>query len=230
MLLVLLLGFVSALAFGQQPNKSIPPIPTDRRADAYAIYSAVLARPSLSHPDKNEKYLIEEFSGFTREEQNAPQKCIGVPEPYRTSFAELLADRAAHSGARFRLERAFSISKPYDIVAEEQAAEFRKLRNTAGRSTDDVELFRGATDLITLGNVYFDRKRTLAAVYTWSYCGNLCAYGTWRVFVNRGGFQEQNWIKCMTIADARSRSGSSSEHAQRASGPACCRPLAVEAR
>jgi hypothetical protein len=86
-------------------------------------------------------------------------------------------------------------------VAEEQAAEFRKLRNTPGRSTDEVELFRGATDLITLGNVYFDRKRRLAAVYMWSYCGNLCAYGTWRVFVNRaGGFQEQNWIKCMTIA------------------------------
>jgi hypothetical protein len=152
--------------------------------------------------------LIEEVSGAAREEQNAPQQCIGVPEPYRTSFAELLADRAAHSGARFRLERALSISKPYDLVAEKQAAEFRKLRNTPGRSTDDVELFRGATDLITLGNVYFDRKRTLAAVYTWAYCGNLCAYGTWRVFVNRAGFQEENWIRCMTIADSRPRRSS----------------------
>ena len=73
-----------------------------------------------------------------------------------------------------------------------------------GLSSEDVQLFRGATDLITLGNVYFDRKRTLAAVYTWAWCGNLCAYGTWRVFVNRaGGFQEQNWTTCMTIADSR---------------------------
>jgi hypothetical protein len=33
-----------------------------------------------------------------------------------------------------------------------------------GHRTDEVALFHGATDLITLGNAYFDRNRTLAAV------------------------------------------------------------------
>jgi hypothetical protein len=217
--LVVFLGFVSAFAFGQEPKKSIPPIPADRRADAYAIYSAVLARPSLSHPNENEKYLIEEFSGLAMEESTDPQRCIGVPEPYRTRFAELLADRAAHSEARFQFERAFTSPKPYDLISEEQAEEFRKLRSTPGRSTNEVDLFRGATDLITLGNVYFDRKRTLAAVHMWAYCGSLCGYGTWRVFVNRGGgYQEQNWVTCMTIAYSSPRSVVPPHHRPRSTG------------
>jgi 5-methylcytosine-specific restriction endonuclease McrA len=68
-----------------------------------------------------------------------------------------------------------------------------------------MELFRGAMDLITLGNIYFDQKRTLAAFYTWAYCGSLCGYGTWRVFIRngKGDWEEQHWITCMTGAAAR---------------------------
>ena len=67
-----------------------------------------------------------------------------------------------------------------------------------------VEEFRGVADIITLGNVYFHRKRTLAAVYTWAWCGSLCGYGTWRVFTKnvKGGWDEQHWVGCMTIASS----------------------------
>ena len=204
MRVVLLLGWISLLAFAQEPKKDIPTVPADRRAETYAIYSAMLAHPSLSHPDNNGKYVVDELSGFAME--NEPKSCITVPDAYRSSFAELLADRSEHYLERFRLERAFKIIKPYDLVTADQARLFGALRSGPGRSTDEVELFRGAVDLITLGNVYFDKKRTLAAAYTWALCGGLCGYGTWRVFVRngKGGWDEQHWITCMTIAASRS--------------------------
>jgi hypothetical protein len=72
-----------------------------------------------------------------------------------------------------------------------------------GHTTDGVELFRGAADLITLGNVYFDQKRTLAAVYTEAWCGPLRILDR-RVFIkNESDWVEQQWATCMTVATAR---------------------------
>jgi hypothetical protein len=189
---------------GQSSEKPSPTIPTEKKVDAYAIYSAVLSPPALSHPDNNQKYLVMELSGFPQEQE--PGTCIRPPQPYRAAFEELLADRAELRAAHFRLERAFDITKPYDLITEEQAKQFQGLRNNPNAGTDSVEEFRGAVDIITLGNVYFDRRRTLAAVYTWCWCGSLCAYGTWRVFTKnaKGGWEEQHWVGCMTIAWGRS--------------------------
>jgi hypothetical protein len=201
--LALLLVWTPLLAFGQEPGKSVPAVPADRRADTYAVYSAVMAHPRLSHPDNNEKYLVQDSSGGSWE--NEPKLCITVPDAYRAAFAQLLTDRLQNSKERYRLEPAFKISKPFALITEDQAREFRALRFGAGHSTGEVELFRGAADLITLGNVYFDKKRTLAAVYTSAYCGSLCGYWTWRVFVRngKGDWEEQNWVTCMTVATAR---------------------------
>jgi hypothetical protein len=190
------------LALGQEPGKSVSAVPADRRADTYAIYSAVMAHPRLSHLDNNEKYLVLDASGVSWE--NEPKLCITVPEAYRAAFGELLTDRLQNSKEHFRLEPAFKMPKPFALVSADQARQFQALRFGPGHSTDEVELFRGAADLITLGNVYFDRKRTLSAAYTWAYCGSLCGYGTWRVFVRNGtgDWEEQHWVTCMTAATA----------------------------
>lgn len=202
MRLVLVLICSPLLVVGQEAKKDAPTIPASRRADAYAVYSAVLARPSLSHADDNEKYVVVEVSGVPMEKD--PEGCIIVPEAFRARFAELRADRGQQR-ERYHLERAFNITKPYDLVTEGQAKQFVTLRNTPTRTTAEMEVFRGAVDLITLGNVYFDRNHTLAAVYTWSHCGNLCAFWTWRVFVktDKGIWDEQHWISCSTIANSQ---------------------------
>lgn len=95
---------------------------------------------------------------------------------------------------------------------------FCELRNSPGRNTAEVEKFRGAVDLITLGNVYFDKKRTIAAVYVSAYCGSLCAFGTWRVFLktSKGDWDEQKWARCMIIASTYPSALRSSAFADRA--------------
>jgi hypothetical protein len=200
--LALLFVSVRLVAFGQDSSRDVRPVPAERRTDVYAVYSAVLLRPSLSHPDDNRKYLIADVSGTPGESD--PALCITVPETHRAAFAELLADRNEHSLKRFRLDLAFNILKPYDLLTDEEANQFSELRNSPGRRTNEVGKFRGAIDLITLGNVYFDKNRTIAAVYTSAYCGSLCALGTWHVFIktSKGDWDKQNWVKCMTIAAA----------------------------
>src|ERR1035437_3651469 len=74
---LLLLVWLPLLAFGQAPKKTISPVPADRRVDTYAVYSVVLAHPSLSHPDNYEKYIVDELSDFAM--ANEPQSCL--PDP-----------------------------------------------------------------------------------------------------------------------------------------------------
>jgi hypothetical protein len=178
------------------------PVPAERRADTYAVYSAVMASPRLSHPDDNKKYLIEDVSGNPGFDVGGQEPCIRAPEAYRERYAEVLADRATQVRIRYHLERELQIDKPYEILTKEQAKEFASARGVSRRPKEEENLFRGATDLITLGNVYFDRQRTLAVVYTWAWCGGLCGLGTWRAFTRNpgGGWDEQKWVTCMTIA------------------------------
>jgi hypothetical protein len=134
--------------------------------------------------------------------ETEPGSCTTVPKGYHAAFAELQADRAEHHEERFRLERAFNSPKPYDLITEGQGKQFRESRFGHLQTGGEVELFPGPVDLITLGNVYFDRKRSVAAVYTSAYCGSLCGLWVWRVFLKnaQGGWDEQHWTSCMTIA------------------------------
>jgi hypothetical protein len=202
-LTILLSAWMPLLVFGQEPTKAPLPVPADRHLDTYAVYSVVLMHPRLSHPDTNEKYVVQELSGYALE--GDLRSCITVPDAYRATFAELLADRDEQYRQRYRLERNFKITKPYDLVTADQVKEFGRVRIATVPPASEAELFKGAVDLITLGNVYFDKKRTLAAVYTWALCGGLCGFGTWRVFVRngKGEWEEQHWTNCMTIAASR---------------------------
>jgi len=194
------LVWLPCLLFSQEPKKAASPVPADRRADTYAVYSAIMAHPSLSHPDNNEKYAIAELSGALSETD--PGSCIVVPESHRAAFAELKADRSGHHEDHYRLERAFNSPKPYELLTEDQAKQFLAARSGRIQITVEAEPFPGAIDLITLGNVYFDRKRTMAAVYTSAYCGSLCGLWMWHVFVKngKGGWDEQRWTRCQSIA------------------------------
>ena len=81
MRLVLLLVWTPLLAFGQEPKTPAPAVPADRREDTYAIYSAVLAHPRLSHPD---------------EQREVPRPgCVGNLHGKRF--------QALHSGSRCRI-------------------------------------------------------------------------------------------------------------------------------
>lgn len=196
MLRMWLLPAVALTGAWAQPEVS--PIPPERRADAYAVYSAVLARPDLAHADTNTKYLVVNVTGMAQE--GRPDSCIAPPAAYRGELAEIMDDYRTLRDKSFRLEREFSLAKPYELLTPVEGGSFMDPR----RDPPGPELqqrFSGATDLITLGNVYFNRKHTLAAVKTWAWCGTLCGRGAWRVLEKTDGrWEDRNWIHCMVLA------------------------------
>jgi hypothetical protein len=175
------------------------PLPKDRSDDSYAVYSAVLANPKLSHPNENRKYLIEDT---TVADGAGPRNCLRVPENYSAQLEEILAEYERLKAERFRFERNFEVDRPYDLITQAEATrvrEFRMMPHLNGEQ--EPEKFRGAQDVITLGNVYFDRSRSVAIVRTGAWCGGLCGLWTWRALVKQSGsWVDQTWVACTSIA------------------------------
>ena len=121
------------------------------------------------------------------EAENDPRSCITPPESYRASVVEHLADRSEHSAGCFRLERTIKIPKPYDLVTADQAKQFGSLRNSPGHSTDEVELFRGAVDLVTPRERVFRQEANSGIWFTHGRTAAASGgYGAWRVFARSG--------------------------------------------
>lgn len=97
------------------------PLPKDRSEDSYAVYSAVLEKPTLSHPNINRKYLIQDT---TRLGEDDPHGCIRVPANYAAKFDEMLAEYSQYKEDRFQLERKFQVDRPYELLDEAEAKQF----------------------------------------------------------------------------------------------------------
>ena len=178
-------------------------IPSDRSDAVYTIYSAVVNAPALSHPDTSKKALIEDSTGFKPDP--SPLNCLNHPPSYRSSFEEILMDFSAHKSDSFHLERKLTLTKPYELLNAAESKQFEQMTVNPSQldgPRDQVDKFRGGTDLIRLGNVYLNRKQSLAIVHTQAFCGGLCGFWTWRVFekTEDGRWNELHWRTCVAIA------------------------------
>jgi hypothetical protein len=201
--------FALAMQVTPQAATEPPVIPADQSAEIYDVYSALIDHPKLSHSDTATKYLIGNSTGFNPDPSLAG--CVTPTSAYRSSFEEILAAFAAHKFDSFRLERKFTLSRPYEILDPAEVKQFEEMTmkpSLLGGSRDDVDKFRGGTDIIQVGNVYFNRNRTFAMVRTGAWCGGLCGLWVWRILEKdaSGGWRElsrtelQNWRMCATIA------------------------------
>lgn len=173
-------------------------LPKDRSEDSYAVYSAALAGPHFGHPESNREYLIEDLTGMGKEN---PVGCIRVPAEYAAKFQEIVAEYSQYKTERFQLERKFEIDKPYELLNEAEAKQFRDWRWNPHIGEEVPERFRGIVHLFAFSNVYFDRSRSIAAVRTGAWCGGLCGNWSWKVYVKQDGkWQERPWTTCMTMA------------------------------
>jgi hypothetical protein len=174
------------------------PLPKDRSEDSYAVYTAVMAKPQLSHPNDNRKYLIHDATSLG---EDKPGACIRVPADYTAKLEEILAEFSQYKAESFQLERKFEVDRPYELLTEAEAKQFSDDRMRSHLGETEPEKFRGAVDLLSFGNVYFDRSRTMAVVRTGAWCGGLCGLWVWRVLVREDGrWQDKPWSTCVTMA------------------------------
>jgi hypothetical protein len=193
-----LLIVASAAASGFQQPSATPD--SERRADVYAIYSKMMTDPQTSHgPDNNEIYLIRD----TTVPGMPAEPCVRVPSSHERSFAEILADYKLRKDTPAPLERALTVSKPYQLLNRDETDEFIRSRDTRpGPGANTKELFQKATDLFSLIGVYFNRDRTLALTGISTFCGSLCGSYEWKVFekTNNQRWEERPWVSCRSMA------------------------------
>lgn len=168
----------------------------ERERDTYKIYSRLLTNPETSHGgDGNKRYLI---AAVTHVEPGNPAECVTPPKDREAQFKEVMADFAARKGNRV-LTRRFSISKPYQLLSDADAAKFAKERFDSG---EPQSRFKGVIDIFIFADVYFSKNGRLALTAMSTWCGNLCGQHSWRIFEKNtnGDWQELPWVTCFTIA------------------------------
>jgi hypothetical protein len=172
----------------------------DRRSDIYTIYSLMMTNPATSHgSDNNEVYLIAEMTqaGYP------PEPCVRVPQEHERAYREILDEYNRHKDKPVKLERAFNITKPYQLLNADEVRQFveiHSLRRTPYANPN--ELFQKTTDLFHVGDVYFDQSHTLALTSVSTYCGSTCGSSMWKIFEKTSDmrWEERPWVSCRTIA------------------------------
>lgn len=190
-----LLLAISTAAQGFQQQTS--PADPEREKDVYAIYSQMLTNPQTSYYN-NERYLIAK----TTSPRYPKEPCVRPPKSRAAEWREVLADFERRKDTPRKLERALSISKPYELLNADEIKEFIAARVAGIRSETESEKFRGVTDLFTLSDVYFNRRRTLALTSISTFCGGVCGLMSWKVYEksDTGEWVERPWGLCTTMS------------------------------
>ena len=215
-LAISLLAFAS---FAQQPAASPKPIPmpSDRAADSYRIYSMLLpitesVLTQIIYFDNNRRpseLLLLADTTITVVQPNGPCKNpFGRINPYvalyptpeqAQDYAEMLDDFDHHCHDRIVLTaESLKLAVPVHVLNQAEQEEFRKtrLRLKPGDQTDPaaVAKYKGAFGLSSFTEVYFNSHHTVAMVYGWGWCGDPCSQGFWTVFgLQNGEWKQLKW-------------------------------------
>jgi hypothetical protein len=205
----------SAASFGQTkpaPPKDPPaiPMPVNRAADSYQIYSSLMplgetAFPSWPHeywlvrdttitavpPDQPCKLEPSGFSTQSGFDMN-PHIAIHPPNDRKQDFQEILDDFDAHCHERVQLDpTAFNTPVPVHLLNALEQQQFVQTRHT---NSPIADRYKGAPALYSFSEVYFNQHQTVALVYATHWCGSLCGQGFWiALALENGKWKQLNW-------------------------------------
>jgi hypothetical protein len=198
-----------------QPNAKpqLPPVPMpqDRAADSYRIYTVLLPVGELANPGwSRDMWLLSDTTlSLVPPDENCltqysdginmnPHVAIEAPADRRQEFGELLDDfdRRCHERVQLTPE-SFNLVVPLKLLNQDEQDEFIRTRfdPNSGREGDMLTArYRGAPGLSRFSEVYFNAHHTLAMVYANDWCGGLCAQSYWEVVgLEDGTWKRLNW-------------------------------------
>lgn len=200
----LALGGAAALAQsstdGSAPHPARPdgaiPVPSDRAADSYAIYSLLMPGnvfASMSS-QQNARWAIAEVTVNFADRNPAvpPDGQLKPPPSNPKGFAEAVQDYNTNKNIRVLLTRdGFTLSHPFTLLTPVQVDEFRGARSGPTPSSESQTQWSGYPGITFFSEVYFDRKHRAALVYMNDWCAHLCAAGSWIYLEKHGGKWER---------------------------------------
>jgi len=212
-----LLYFLAIVLLAQLPPNLLAQTP-----DAYAIYSELIAKsPAVRSgpgnvPTEDQLYLIDASTITDRTGYGPPgartlftaESCMKVPPLDDAGFREILADYNLRKNTSAALKRQFTFTKPYQLLASVEADRFLReaLEATpqvrAPNVTPPVNrnpLYPKSKRVFRMGDVYFNKSRTLAVVFFSVYTTPQDGSGSWKAFRKgaSGQWQTNNsWTTC----------------------------------
>jgi hypothetical protein len=190
------------------PTPQFPaiPMPPDRAADSYKIYSLLMPVGELNRPSLPRKLwlLADTTIALVPPDQPCaaqdvdgasvnPHVAIQAPADRQTDFAELLEDfdRKCHERIQLTPE-AFTLVVPLQLLTQDEEEVFIRDRfdPAAGIEADLMTAhYKGAPGLSRFSQVYFNAHHTVAMVFANGWCGGMCAQSYWEVL----GFEDGAW-------------------------------------
>ena len=191
---------------GCTSQKDVSAADAGRRADIYDVYSAMFANPD---PGDRVYFIDAKTNRIQLDPPSTPaipssfdsEECFAIPPTHRVAWNEIRAETNARKNSPGTLERELKIKTPYVILT---AADLREVGDAIGKGIRPQNpKFQGGTTLITLGDVYFNQKRTLALTSFSSICGSLCGSSAKDVYEKGadGKWQSRpDWVTCHWVS------------------------------
>ena len=215
----MLLSTTSLLAQSKTPADPHVPIPEDRAADSYRIYSALIpVGETAGNGWPHDLWLIEDVT-VTLVQPNQPcappsnapgtqpfnasmnpHVAVQPPEDWKQDYAEILADFDLHCHDRLTFDpKRFNVTAPLRLLTPDQQKDFQAHRDRLDPASANP--YKGAPALYGFSEVYFNARHTVALVYATQWCGNLCAQGFWVAFALKDGqWKPMQWSSTTWIS------------------------------
>jgi len=181
--------------------------------DAYAIYSALISASPIVRsgpgnvPTDDQIYLIDAMTITDRSGFGPPggrsfftaESCLKVPPLDDAGFREIVADYNLRKNTPAALKRLFTFSKPYQLLTASESDRFLREAQEATPPVNRNPLYSKSKRVFRLGDVYFNKARTLAVVFFSVYTTAANGSGSWRAFRKAANGQWQtntSWATC----------------------------------
>lgn len=203
-------------ALSARPSKP-DPIPPDRIADSYLIYSKLLPGNQIEWGNAPRSlWLVEDTTvavpaneACASTEMMNPHESVKPPPARQAEFTDVLADYDAHCHDAYRLEASrFHLHLPVRLLDESGRKSFVNSvmhylppSNDIMRAPPTPAQFQGAAGMHSFTAVYFNRAHTLALTKIGMYCGGLCGNWRWVVLEKKNDvWQVLPWVSTYTIS------------------------------
>ncbi len=178
-----------------QGSTSASPMPADRAADSYAIYSMLIPSQPFSNmsQDQIQGWAISDTTLNVSDMNPAvpPQGQLKPPPDNPKPFLEADRDYHAHRNQRIQLTQQFTLNKPYVLLTHEEIRKFRAAKSSINSDSSAQAKYASYPGLTSFSEVYFDSTHSAALVYMYNWCASLCANGSWIYLEKQSG----QWVR-----------------------------------
>ena len=180
---------------GVLADSSAIPMPQDRAADSYAIYSMLMPGAPFDSmaPGLNQRWAIADTTVSISDMNPAipPEGQLQAPKERAKGFHEAVHDFEVRKYQRIHLTDQLQLSQPYKLLTGNQVDELRRAKTAVDAGSELQSKYAGYPGVTFFSEVYFSSNHNAALVYMNNWCANLCQQGQWIYLEKHGG----SWVR-----------------------------------